>query len=251
MKQHFELIQFLIERDYKTKFRRAFLGATWSLLSPILHYFVICAVISQFVPGSKLEYSILFLTGALPFALFSACCYRAPFILLENQTLFRKAPLPKEIFVIKTVLFEMMQSLGLFLLLLAAGTLLGVLHFHVSWLWTLVAYGLGGFMMMGISSLLAVLTVYFRDVGYLMPVAMQTLFFISPVAYSVESAPAALRGFLMFNPLTLLIESVRQPLISGDIPWLMLLGLAVWSLGLYFVGRKLIKAFDQEIVLRL
>jgi lipopolysaccharide transport system permease protein len=58
--------------------------------------------------------------------------------------------------------------------------------------------------------------VSYRDVGQILPVAMQMILYISPVAYSVEAIPQDLRFVFSLNPLVGMLEGFRWSLISGS-----------------------------------
>jgi len=62
--------------------------------------------------------------------------------------------------------------------------------------------------------------VYFRDLGHLLSVVSPVIMFVSPVFYGLEQVPPSLRGIYLLNPLTFVLESVRQTLfLAGAISW--------------------------------
>ena len=68
---------------------------------------------------------------------------------------------------------------------------------------------------LGCAWFLSALGVYLRDVGYIVSVALQALFFATPIFYPVSAIPEAYRGWMMLNPLTPMIDLVRGHLIIG------------------------------------
>ena len=62
-----------------------------------------------------------------------------------------------------------------------------------------------------------------RDVGHTVSIVTTALLFLSPVFYPISHLPEAARGALMLNPLTLIIQEVRDVLLWGVPPnWIAL-----------------------------
>jgi lipopolysaccharide transport system permease protein len=60
--------------------------------------------------------------------------------------------------------------------------------------------------------------VRFRDVQYVLPVGVQLLLFISPVAYSLDAVPAGSREIYELNPLAGMLEGFRWSLLGTEAP---------------------------------
>jgi lipopolysaccharide transport system permease protein len=129
------------------------------------------------------------------------------------------------------------------------GIALGPITFTSEMLLLFLAFILAGFLIYGLCTILAVFAVFFRDIGHMMPVFIQTLFFISPVAYSLDKAPPGLQWILLMNPFTLLIEFVRQIVMHQIIQWPFLLGLGTWAVISIFVGQWFLNKMNHKIVL--
>ena len=65
---------------------------------------------------------------------------------------------------------------------------------------------------------LAALHVRYRDVAYIVPLFLQILMFLSPVAYSSTLVPARWRPFYDLNPLAGVIEGFRWALLRTPAP---------------------------------
>ena len=82
-------------------------------------------------------------------------------------------------------------------------------------------------LIMGLSWLLASIGVFVRAIGQLIGIMLTMLLFLSPVFYPASALPESVRGYLFLNPLTFIIEQVRDLLIGGKYPdW--------FGLGLYY-----------------
>jgi lipopolysaccharide transport system permease protein len=60
--------------------------------------------------------------------------------------------------------------------------------------------------------------VFLRDIGQVVAVFLQLLFFLSPVIYPFSAVPEHLQFLLRLNPLTAILEDARRTLIWGQWP---------------------------------
>ena len=96
---------------------------------------------------------------------------------------------------------------------------------------------------MGLSWLLASIGVFIRDVGQLIGMALTVLMFMSPIFYPLSALPESIRPYLLLNPLTFVVEQVRNILLWGLQPdWrylavYSLVSLVVAWLGLLFFSK--------------
>jgi lipopolysaccharide transport system permease protein len=71
---------------------------------------------------------------------------------------------------------------------------------------------------LGIGLALGVLNVFMRDIGQVVPVALQFLFWLTPVVYMVNIIPVQYRGWLALNPLIPIITGYQDILLYGRAP---------------------------------
>jgi lipopolysaccharide transport system permease protein len=215
-------------RDITLRYRQTALGATWVILQPLLG-----AGILSFVFGSVaglpspagIPYFAFTLVGMIGWTAFNQVATRSAGSLVANAQLIQKVYFPRLLLPISTVLSTMVDvavSLGLLAVLIVAYGIsagLPVITFPI-WLALFVMLGLG--IGLGTSALI----VRYRDVGYVLPLIIQLLFFLSPVAYSLSSVPASARTLYELNPLAGLLEGFRWSLLDTSAPSA---GLAAYS----------------------
>ncbi|MNR27249.1 ABC-2 type transporter [compost metagenome] len=86
---------------------------------------------------------------------------------------------------------------------------------------------------LGFAWFLASLGVFLRDVGQTVGIITAVLLFMSPVFYPISAIPERIRPWLMANPLTFIIEQMREVVIWGRLPnWL--------GLGIYLLGATVV-----------
>ena len=74
------------------------------------------------------------------------------------------------------------------------------------------------FLGLGLAWFLGALGVFLRDIGPLISVFIQMLFFLSPVVYPLSWVPESMRPIMRLNPLAVVIEASRQTLMYGQWP---------------------------------
>jgi lipopolysaccharide transport system permease protein len=115
---------------------------------------------------------------------------------------------------VASTLFNMLLSLLVLLIfvLLAQHTL------QASVLYLPLVYAPFVLLLCGVSWFMASLGVFVRDVGQLAGVLSSILMFLSPVFYPASSLHEPFRSWIMFNPLTLMIEQTRKLVLFGQAP---------------------------------
>ena len=218
------LVKTLVEREVAMRYRGAMFGLIWSFLNPIfmlaIYTFVFSVVFkARWSTGSdsKTEFALVLFAGLLVFNLFSECLNRAPSLILANANYVKKVVFPLEILpwvVLGSATFHALM--GLLVWLLAYLIFFGIPHLTILWLpavtLPLFLYSLG-FMW-----LLASLGVYLRDISQLIGTFTTILMFLSPIFYPITALPEQYRIFLQLNPLTQVVEQVRDVLFWGKSP---------------------------------
>jgi len=165
----------------------------------------------------KYEFALVLFAGLIVFNLFSECISRAPGLILANVNYVKKVIFPLEILpwvVLGSALFHAGISLGVLLIFL---TLLGH-DFFWSMLWLPVVLLPFLLLIMGLSWLLASIGVFIRDVGQVVGMALTVLMFMSPIFYPLSALPETISQYLFLNPLTFVVEQVRNILLWGQQP---------------------------------
>lgn len=236
----------------KIRYKRSYLGYFWTVLGPMTHYVMIGFVMGLLLKSRMDNYYVHYFTGALFFSIVAGILTKAPSVMLSNEHFIRKIYVPKTIFLLNVVSYELVNftfsAAGLLILGLATGFL------HLSWAFPISLLGLGltGLFLLGIAACLSVLTVYFRDFGHITPVLVQALFFLTPIAYNADMLPPEYHWLPKINPIYYFLEIVRRPLMDGQVPepyfFAVASGLAVVSL---VVGATVLRIFDNKIIFKL
>jgi lipopolysaccharide transport system permease protein len=211
-----ELLYFLVWRDVKIRYKQTVLGIAWAVLQPLLAMLIFTVIFGRFakIPSDGLPYAVFVYAGLLPWAFFSSSVTQGGQSLINQQHLLTKVYLPR-LFVpsasVGGALLDLAISFGVYAVILACYGVVpgwGVIFLPVLVLLTVLAA-------LGLSFLLAALTVSYRDFRYVVPFMMQILMYLSPVVYSVTLIPKRYQWLAAFNPMTGIIDGFRAAILGA------------------------------------
>jgi ABC-type polysaccharide/polyol phosphate export permease len=217
-----ELIESLVVRDLKVRYKNSILGFLWSLVNPLLLMTVFTVVFTIMLPNVSIpKFPVFVLCALLPWNFFHTSVMGATNSIVQNGHLIKKVYFPREVLPIATV------SSNLVNFLLALPVLfLFIIIFRVPltiWLVYLpLVMAVQVAFTIGIALILATVNVFYRDTGVIMEVIMQAWFFLTPVFYPVDILPEwrTLWGIALpirrltyiLNPMASIIASYRSVL---------------------------------------
>lgn len=211
------LLNELVIRDVKTKYRRSVLGVLWTLLNPLLMMAVLSVVFSRLFRFDIDNYPLYLLSGQVVFTFFSTSTTMAMSAILDNAPLIKKVYVPKYMFVLSRTVssaINLMASLSALIILMLC--MRSSLHYTVLLsVFPVLALVLFTF---GVGMILATIAVKFRDIVHLYSVLTTALMYLTPVIYPMSSLPDWVRRIVMLNPLTSILEMFRGFVIYGTMP---------------------------------
>lgn len=211
------LLNELVIRDVKTKYRRSVLGVLWTLLNPLLMMLVLSVVFSMLFRYEIDNYPIYLLSGQVVFTFFSTSTTMAMSAILDNAALIKKVYVPKYMFVLSRTVssaINLMASLSaLIIVMLCMRT---PLHYTA----LLSVFPILSLLLFtfGVGMILATIAVKFRDMVHLYSVLTTVLMYLTPVIYPMSQLPVWVRRIVRLNPLTSILEMFRGLAIYGEMP---------------------------------
>ena len=208
----------LARRDLTLRYRQTALGVTWVILQPLLAAGVLAFVFGRVakLPNEGVSYFALTMAGYVGWSCFSTIVTKASGSILSNAGMISKVFFPRLLLPISTVLstyVDVAVSIGLLVtVLLITGVGISVKFlfiFPLIVLFSLIALGIG--------TAMAALAVPYRDINYVLPVALQLMLYGSPVAYSLVSVPNSVRSIMQVNPLVGLLDGMRWATLPGRV----------------------------------
>lgn len=241
----------LIWQQLILRYRRTFLGYLWSLINPLLMMSIMSVVFATLFKADLKTFTVFLFTGMIPWNFFSSAVIQSSSAFIQNESLIKKIYLPKIIFPLSICLSLIVDSVlsffTLFLIILAIGGTLSWAVFFIP-----IAYFLLLFFVFGVSLIISVVTVFFRDLQHIIVIAMQGLFFLTPIFYKRDEIIGKVQFLVNLNPITTYIELFRFPLYLSTLPpfgvILKAIAFAIlaMTIGLFFFLKQ-----EKKVVFRL
>lgn len=233
LRRNRSLVLELAKREFSGRYRGSFGGIAWSFAQPLFLlavYTIAFGVILKArwgFSGGTGDYALMLFAGLIVFNAFAECLEKAPRLITSNPNFVKKVVFPLETLpwvMALTALFH--AVIGIAVWFVGYFVIVGIPPASAL-LFPLV---LACFfpLLLGIGWLLAAVGVIVRDASQLTTMASHALLFLTPIFYSIDAVPPLLRGALMLNPLTFVVEELRLVLVYGKVPQLR--GLAVYFL---------------------
>ncbi len=254
------LLQNLVSRDFKLKYRRSVLGVLWSVLNPLMMCLVYWAVFSslfatQMKGGGIDNFAVYLLCGQLLFTFFNDATTSGMSSVLAAAPLLKKVYIPKYIFPLEKCCFALVNCAFSFIALLLVMLLTGCpLHPTILLaVYPLITLFLFSF---GVALALSAFTVFFRDIMHMWQVFTTALMYFSAIFYDPATMGSLgrfnVQSLIRLNPVYWYITGFRQAVLYGEVFNLTMVlvcgGCAVLSL---VIGTVIFKKTQDKFVLHI
>lgn len=208
------------QREVSNRFAGSLLGGVWALVHPLalllIYSFVFTTVLRVRPVGDTTVPYLVFLGVALwPWLAFQESVARGTSAVVANGALVKKVPFAHELVVYAAVASSFAVQLGGYLVVLAFMALTGQ-PLHAAGLGLVVFCLLAlAALATGFALMLSALHVFVRDVEQGLTPVLGIVFYLSPIVYTAAMVPDWLRGYMMMNPVAVLIEACRAALVDG------------------------------------
>lgn len=249
--QYRELLKSNIKKEIRGKYKGAWLGVVWSYLNPLLMLIVYSVVFSKIMRIQIPNYTMFLFTALIPWTFFTTTVSQGAFSIIANGNILKKVYFPREIIpisiVTSNVITFLISCIIMFIFIIITG--LGFSWYALFFPLILISQYI---LLMGITFVLSSITVYIRDVEHIITVLLMVMFYGTPIVYSMDMVPASMKGILLLNPMTPIINSYRDVLFYKQMPNLLsmviivIISIIVFIFGL-FIFRKLQRGFAEEL----
>lgn len=247
-----EMIAGLVKKDLRGRYKGSVLGFLWTFINPLLQLLVYTMVFSVIMKNGIDKYYIFLFVGLIPWIFFSTSITSGCSSIIQSKDLVKKIYFPREVLPIATVTSGFVNMLFCFIVIFAVLVFSGIGFNFYAILFLPVIMVVEYFLSLGFALIFSALTVYFRDLEYVLGIITMAWMYLTPVMYSVDMVPEQLRIVLQLNPMTSIIVAYRDILYYRQIPQMetLLLALAVGICSCiigYVIFRKLQKHFAEEL----
>jgi len=234
--QYRDLLWLLVRKEYVTQFRQTWLGPAWILLQPLSMSLILYVVFRHALRFSGAPTSFLFyFSGIIVWNFFSQVVESISFCLIQNARMFDKVYFPRLILPLSLLTWRLI-SFGIhFTVLLLWGIFTD--HFpNVAIAFLPLVVALLAMLGLGVGLFVAAVSVRYRDLQQVVRLALQLLFFATPLVYAPEGIREDWRFLLGLNPLSAPLQIFRAGLGETAMPSLVSVGASMGISALVFVG---------------
>lgn len=211
-----ELLLTLVERQLRLRAKRAALGVVWPMVAPLFLLGLYTLVFRHVFDVPIRRYPVFLYAGLLPWSFLAQSLGQAVTSLSAEAELIRRVRFPYELLPTASVLAQAcyfaVSLVGFVGWLAAAGelrwALVPVLVLPVGALLLLV---------LSVAMVIALIDVYNRDLRQVLGNLLTVWFFLVPIVYRQEMAPAWLQWLRQADPMNLIVGQFRGVLVYGRI----------------------------------
>ena len=247
-----EMIFSLVRRDLKGRYKGSALGFLWTFINPLLQLGVYTMVFSVIMPNDIKDYYLFLFVALIPWIFFSTSLSGGASCIWSQKEMVKKIYFPREVLPISFVTSQFVNMLLSFLVIFAVLIFSGKGVNPIALLYLPIIMIVEFILALSVAMISSAVTVYLRDVEYILGIITMAWQFLTPIMYSVDIVPSKLLPVFNLNPMTPIIVAYRDILYYKKVPELGTLvhacsfGVILLIVGL-IVFSKLKRHFAEEL----
>lgn len=247
-----EMIFSLVKRDLKGRYKGSVLGFLWTFINPLLQLLVYTMVFSVIMRNGIEDYYLFLFVALVPWIFFSTSVSGGSSCIWAQQEMVKKIYFPREVLPLSYVMSQFVNMLLSFVVIFAVLIVSRHVINPMALLCLPVVMLVEFVLALGMAMLSSAVTVYLRDLEYILGIITMAWQFLTPVMYSGDMVPKELRWVFNLNPMTSIIEAYREILYYGNVPKLdTLISATVFGVVILIIGwcvfHQLQKHFVEEL----
>ncbi len=259
------LLRVLVQRELAARYKGSIFGNFWSVAHQItqlaIYTYVFAVVLKVKLSQSaipqtgmiddQLLFALWLFGGLVPWNAMTLSFVGSSTAVISQPNLVKKVVFPLVLLPlvpIATAFFD--STIGMMILIAAVAFALKTIHMTIFllplvWIPQLMLTA-------GIGYLLAGFTVFLRDIPQTVTIAVNLLFYLTPIMYPIEAVPEMFRPIMKWNPAGILADLYRDLILWGEVrhlqEWglLWILSAIVFTIGIT-VYRRLRPAFADVL----
>jgi lipopolysaccharide transport system permease protein len=246
VRDHFRLLLRVSRNELRSRYAGSLFGVGWALLTPLLMLAVYAAVYVVIfnirIPGlTTSQYVLYVFAGLVPYLMTSEALATSVTSVITSRSVWTNTVFPVDLAPPKSVLLSQVPMVAGFVVILGALAALGQLRWTV--LLLPLVWGLHVLALVGVTWVLALVNLVFRDLQNVIGLLLMVLMIASPIAYTPDMVPPQLRVMLWANPYYPFLTAYQQVTVLGEVPSagtfvaMAAVGAGLFALGGYFFSR--------------
>jgi lipopolysaccharide transport system permease protein len=243
------LLMLWLRYNIQARYSQTILGVLWIVMLPLAMASVLALAFSEFLHIQfTMPFVSFFLAGLLPWGLFNQGILNGMRSLLGALGLASQVNFPREVLVLLALGEALVDMLFTFVAMIIVNAFSGIWP-NLNYIYLPGLILILVCILLGLMLILSCLSVMIRDIPQLISVALQLLFYLTPILYPAENIPERLRYLIFINPLAPLIQAFRDVILFSRPPDMAsLLYPLLVGLILLYLGYNYFKANDEQIV---
>lgn len=247
-----EMIFSLVRRDLNGRYKGSALGFLWTFINPLLQLGVYTMVFSVIMRNGIADYYLFLFVALIPWIFFSTSLSGGSSCIWSQKEMVKKIYFPREVLPIAFVTSQFVNMLLSFLVIFAVLIVSGKGINPIALLYLPIIMVVEYILALSVAMISSAVTVYLRDVEYILGIVTMAWQFLTPVMYSVDVVPEKMRTVFNLNPMTPVIVAYRDILYYKKIPELgtlvqaVCLGMVLLVVGMVVFSR-LKRHFAEEL----
>jgi len=226
--------------DVGRRYAGSFLGVGWVVIAPAvlfaLYGAIYLLVFRVQVQGlDRTAYVLYIFSGLVPYLMTAEALTGGVGSVVVNRSILNSTVFPIDLAPVKAVLAAQGSMIVGMIVTVAGVVATGRAH------WTLllipVVWVLQLLALIGLTWILSLVNVVFRDLQNMIGLLLVILMVASPIAYTPAMVPGSIKAVLLLNPLAYFVIAYQKILVLGQLPDLpSALALVIGSVGLFVFG---------------
>lgn len=246
-----EFLKTSIKKEFRGKYKKSFLGVLWSFLNPLFQLLIYALVFPFILRNNVDNYTIFLIVALMPWNFFNMTILQSAASIVSNGGIIKKVYFPREILPISTATSNLFNFLITGIIVFAALLISGI-GVGISVVALPIIVLMQYILQLGLAFIFSSITVYVRDVEYLLNVFMMLMFYLCPIVYSADMIPDKYLPLFKLNPMFHIISYYRTILYDKQVPNIShVLILFVACIGVLVIGylifQKCKKRFAEEL----
>lgn len=257
LKKYTPLLQNLVTKDLKIKYRRSVLGIAWSVLNPLFTMLVLTQVFGLLLKIKVENFATYYIVGYSIWSFFSEATTNSLSSVISAAPLIRKVYIPKYVFPLEKCFFSFVNFSFTLVAVLLVMLIQGVYPSFYTLLFPIpVIYAF--IFVCGMCLFLSAANVYFRDIEHLYSVLLTVWMYLTPIIYPISLLDSAggfalvVKRIVYLNPLTHYVEYFRSVVMYATLPGikenLICLGM---SLAMFVFGAFVFSKAQKKFILHI
>ena len=213
-----QLIRSLVAKDLKLKYRGSVLGFLWSLVNPLLMLGVYTLAFTYIMKVRVEGFVFLLLLGILAWNFFVGSLVMSTGAIVDNAGLLKSVLFPRAVLPIASVMFNFAQYVLTAAVLIPA--MLLVYRVPITPLFVLYPF----FLLLqlvfitGLALALSAAAAHLRDTRHLLDIALQVLFWTTPILWSLSLVPEKYQRLVLLSPMSAFVVAYQRIFYYGTWP---------------------------------